>query len=364
MKALARTLARATLRTYSKRYNKRVRSRFLVHEVTGYPLDFTLPTISDARAQVELREYRNQRYREWIYDLSETCYVEPSAGIVFGRHGEWLAEPFLYHQLVDHPPYRNLVALMSERHSLPRIECAISLRCSTEANYWHFYDDVLSKLRLADDLDVPKDAPILVGEGLWRQGFFQDAIGRGALRGRNWMRHESTVRVDRLIIAVPMSFQRLNVEYALRMLDAPAPRGSERRIFLNRGKGRSRVLRNVEDLLPWLATRGFEVVDTDGLSLADQMALFGTARLVVAIHGAGLANLVYRLGESTELVELFSPGHIRPHFCSLAQVCGFGYDAVVGEAEGSNGDFRVDPSRFKSTTARAIGRIEAGAGRG
>jgi capsular polysaccharide biosynthesis protein len=303
-----------------------------------------------------LATYATHQYREWIYDLREPCYVEPSGGFVFGSRGEWLTDPFLYHQLIRHPPYRNLLKAIRQRRTGHRFECALSLRCATEENYWHFYDDVLSKLRLADELSVPEDVPILVGDGLWRQAFFQEAIRRGALRGRNWFRHDTVVQVERLILAVPMSFQRANLEYALRALDAPKPVPSERRLFLSRSKRRSRSLLNVDDLLPWLADCGFEAVDTDGLTLAAQMKLFGSARVVVGNHGAGLANLVYRVGQPLELVEVFSPNFIRPHFVAMAQMFGFGYDAVVGDAEGSEGDFLIDPEGFKTAVSRAIGR--------
>ncbi|HSE46820.1 MAG TPA: hypothetical protein VLA89_15995, partial [Gemmatimonadales bacterium] len=57
-----------------------------------------------------------------------------------------------------------------------------------------------------------------------------------------------------------------------------------------------------------------------------------------------------------ELVEVFSPNFIRPHFVSMAQMFGFGYDAVVGDAEGSEGDFLVDPEGFKTAVSQAIGR--------
>jgi capsular polysaccharide biosynthesis protein len=199
---------------------------------------------------------------------------------------------------------------------------------------------------------------VLVGDRLWSQTYFQEAITRGTLRDRNWTRHTATLRVRRLILAVPMSFQRANFEYALHKLDAPAPRPSERRIFLGRSQRRSRALLNQGDLLPSLQEGGFEIVDTDELTLGDQMALFGAARVVVGNHGAGLANLIFRIGQPVELVELFSPEFIRPHFISLAEMCGFGYDAVVGESEGGQGNFRINPAQFRAVITRAVARIQ------
>jgi capsular polysaccharide biosynthesis protein len=159
--------------------------------------------------------------------------------------------------------------------------------------------------------------------------------------------------VRRLIVAVPMSLQRENLEYSRGALEAPAAVPSERRIFLDRGPRHSRGLVNADELLPILGREGFEIVDVDGLDLRAQMSLFGSTRQVVANHGAALANLIYRLGQPVDLVELFGPEFIRPHFAWMAQAFGFGYDALVGDAEGAAGGFRVDPDALRRALERA-----------
>jgi hypothetical protein len=354
LKKLARPLARAVWRRYSAAFNRRA-ARYRQRERFDCPLDFPIPPVADPRFSAAMREYATHRYREWMYDFREPCYLEPIRGFVMSRRGEWLTDAFLYHHRVEQTPYQGLVAMLRQGRAVQTLDCAVSMRCTTEENYWHFYDDLLNKLRLVDQLDLPKDVPLLVGDPLWQKPFFQAAI-RGPLSCRNWTRHTALLRVRRLIVAVPMSFQRANTEYALQALEAPGPVPSDRRIFLDRGPSHTRGLLNASELLPILRKEGFEIVDVDGLDLPAQMALFGAARLVVANHGAALANLIFRIGQPVDLVELFGPEFIRPHFAWMAHAFGFGYDALVGTAAGAT-EFRVDPDALRSAIARVSAKV-------
>ena len=149
-------------------------------------------------------------------------------------------DAFLYHHRVEQTPYQGLVELLRRRGAVETLDRAVSMRCTTEGNYWHFYDDFLTKLRLVDELDLPKDVPLLVGDAMWRQPFFQTAA-RGALSQRNWVRHAAVLEVRRLIVAVPMSLQRANLEYSRQILEAPAAVPSDRRIFLDPGRATREV---------------------------------------------------------------------------------------------------------------------------
>jgi hypothetical protein len=350
LKKLARPAARAAWRRYSGGFKRRA-ARYLRRERFDHPLNFPIPAVADPRFAAAMRTYADHGYREWVYDLGEPCYLEPIRGFVLSRRGEWLVDAFLYHHRVEQTPYQGLVELLRRRGAVETLDCAVSMRCTTEGNYWHFYDDFLTKLRLVDELDLPKDVPLLVGDAMWRQPFFQTAV-RGALSQRNWVRHAAVLEVRRLIVAVPMSLQRANLEYSRQILEAPAAVPSDRRIFLDRGPSHSRGLANASELLPILRREGFEIVDVDRLDLRAQMELFATSRLVVANHGAALANLIYRIGQPAALVELFGPQFIRPHFAWMAQAFGFAYDVLVGEAEGVAGGFRIDPNALRLAVER------------
>lgn len=78
----------------------------------------------------------------------------------------------------------------------------------------------------------------------------------------------------------------------LRFRLGAAPAGSPRRVFLSRaGHDLTRRLRNREAIEGLMRLLGFEVVIPDRLSLAEQAARMGHARIVVGESGGALANI-------------------------------------------------------------------------
>jgi capsular polysaccharide biosynthesis protein len=66
------------------------------------------------------------------------------------------------------------------------------------------------------------------------------------------------------------------------------------------------------------------------MTVAEQIEAFSTARLIVAPHGAALANLVFA-GSGAAVIELFPAGYARPDYWKLANgVPGLGYHYLLG----------------------------------
>ncbi len=102
------------------------------------------------------------------------------------------------------------------------------------------------------------------------------------------------------------------------------------RVFLSRRK--TRALSNEAEVVAWLAARGFETIYPEDLDAATQMRLFREAETIVAIHGAGLAPLLYRPegGRLRQLVELMPCGHMTDVYRVMADQVGCGWIGVRG----------------------------------
>lgn len=184
--------------------------------------------------------------------------------------------------------------------------------------------------------------PILVDPELARTRFFQEIIARGTLAGRNWVPHDTLFRIDRLIVPVHGSFHE-DTPVRLQRLLGSGPLPGDRRIFLTRGKNRKRSLANEDEIASQLSgSYGFEVVDAETLSVEEQILLFGSASVVVAVHGAGLTNMLHRAGADARIVELFPSDFIHVQFAWLSRAAGFEWRAVVGSPlQSSSGTFRI-----------------------
>lgn len=103
-----------------------------------------------------------------------------------------------------------------------------------------------------------------------------------------------------------------------------------RRLFLSRRD--TRTLSNEAEVAAYLAARGFVTVYPETLPVADQFRLFREAETIVAIHGAGLAPLLYIPpgGRLRQLVEILPCGHMTDVFRVMAQQVGVAWIGVRG----------------------------------
>jgi hypothetical protein len=115
-----------------------------------------------------------------------------------------------------------------------------------------------------------------------------------------------------------------------------------RKVILSRKTAPRRRMLNVEELTAPLKRMGFEVVQLDGMTIAEQQALFASSRLVVAEHGAALTNLVW-CPPSALVVDIHRDSVAAACFKILAELRGVRYAAVFAAASETldYGDWRI-----------------------
>jgi hypothetical protein len=317
--------------------------------------EWLAPRCDESRGMVEaVRVSEEDVYTTRLVDIREPALVEPGRGYVFLRHGVYRPS-FNWWQLDDGPHVRSFCEYAAWLLGRDRVRClpeAVSFRTPWEENYWHCHDEVLSKLILVERMGLPGDIPLLIGSRLWNAPFFQEMRSAAGLRERNWIVHDTPVWAKRLVLCVQGPTRLENACFA-RDLFRDADAGFARAtgagaplLFISRPRGITRHLGNDEELRRELARVGFRTVQPERLPFWEQVDCFRAARCVVLPHGAGLANLVHRVGSPTGLVELF-PG--EPEFLRrvygpwLSREAGFAYRAVVGSPLSEGDDFTVTP---------------------
>lgn len=110
------------------------------------------------------------------------------------------------------------------------------------------------------------------------------------------------------------------------------PQGGRRRIFVSRSAAKVRRLVQESEIWPRLEAREFERLFLENMSWEEQIAAFAAAEVVVAPHGAGLANLVF-CQPGTRVIELFDRRYLHWCYWQLAVVSGLEYHAVVSEGD-------------------------------
>ena len=123
------------------------------------------------------------------------------------------------------------------------------------------------------------------------------------------------------------------------------PPRADRRIIIKRsGATGRRGLENEADVLRALASLGFRGYVLENLSFKEQVDLFYDAEVVIGVHGAGLANLLFT--PHCKVVELFSTVAVVPHYFFLCASLGHEYTCVVGDRYSQNAPCRVDINRL------------------
>jgi len=213
------------------------------------------------------------------------------------------------------------------------------------ANYWHFAMDYLPRLlllRLAPELAprpllIPADLP-----GPFRELLQAVLVRLGCTPGTTVPCGPEFVVLHDAVF--PTKVSRAAAVWAweegfppAHAAEAPAPE----RIFVRRDHASHRLLANQDELAERLRREGFHCVDPGGLPVAEQMALFRAARLVVGVHGAGLTNLLFA-PRGCRVLELFAAAP-QGFYADLCRRKGHALMRLRGStlADGSRHGFRV-----------------------
>ncbi len=121
-----------------------------------------------------------------------------------------------------------------------------------------------------------------------------------------------------------------------------------RKVFIRRNSGYRNVI-NAQAVEDRLVAVGFEVVEPEKLTFAEQVALFSSASVVVGATGAAFANLVFCRPECRVVILIAElEGTSYYYWQNMASACGGRVCYVLGRIEqrhfrSIHSDFHVDP---------------------
>jgi hypothetical protein len=209
----------------------------------------------------------------------------------------------------------------------------ISLRDISEASYFHFYNDFLSKIILLERYNLIQNNPLVISKKLYEKKFFREILEISELKEKNWIIQDGKfVKAENVIFCEAMPYEKEYFLGILKLLRAPKPDiNSKKRIFITRSENSGRNILNMNEIKKVCDYYDFEIVDTEKLSICKQIELFSKVRSVIAIHGAGIVNIIFRGLAPLSLLEIFPPYKQSIHYYWLASIFDHEYDAIIGE---------------------------------
>lgn len=309
---------------------------FLLYQ-TLYPFrenDVKIDDLKDKEVYSYMNQWYNWTQEEFILKR-DNCLIEPDIG--------WALESkrkLNYYSLgisrTLFLPKPSLIKLLAPK-TIIKIDKLISLRDTGEENYFHFYNDVLAKLFFLkrQGIDITSFT-ILISEKLWKKSCFQFFYSESKLlKSLNWhVQKKEYIDAKSALFCKPLTHRKELFDDLLSEIELPEANG-EKKVYLKRSKQRTRYIENAEEIELLFKSVGFEIVDADKMSPKEQITLFSQTKYLVAIHGAGITNVIYRKNASLSILELFPPpaeGYLPFHYIMISKMYDFKYQAMIGES--------------------------------
>lgn len=329
----------------------------------GGPVDFRAPRSIESWIHPYLTAYRLKPFDGYIASIP--------GGRVWGKSGAVLSsEGMLIHDLsleYDHENYRMLEA---EEHPLfrhwnhPKLEhlegtVAVLTFCGSY-NYFHWMYDVLPRLGMLWASGVPYSSLIMnpnpygpFVEQTWAMlGLSEASVVRAG--------PETYIQAERLLVPslIMSSHYPKWATDTLRAFLLPhrdQSFSSPERIYISRRQASIRRVVNEDEVIGCLEAYGFVPLQLEEWTVAQQIQIFAEAKVIVAPHGAGLANLAF-CRPATKIVELFHPEHIVPTYWMISNHNNLDYYMMYGKGRPDPAirfpgleDIFVDIGRLKQT---------------
>ena len=104
------------------------------------------------------------------------------------------------------------------------------------------------------------------------------------------------------------------------------------KVFIDRSGSAGRRIKNQDEIEKRLTKLGFIKVRLEERTIEEQVNIFHNAEVIIAPHGAGLANLAF-CQPNTKVIEIFSPKYVLMTYRQLAARLELPWLGIVGEGE-------------------------------
>jgi capsular polysaccharide biosynthesis protein len=241
-------------------------------------------------------------------------------------------------------------------------------------NYYHWLFDIVPRIALLERAGIPIDQYVMVRNSAPYQDEILRMLGippakriythsRFHLRARQLVVPSLTSKFDWSSnhYPVPKVYSRWAYDFVRERLlpHGQPPDPPIERLYVSRAMAGQRKLLNEHKMIEILLPRGFQVVHPETMTVREQIGLFASAKVIVAPHGAGLANLAF-CSPGTRVIELFPPNYVPGYFWMLSRYFDLDHYGMIGNRRVYSGkpwaggaDFTVDPDRFVQLLEKA-----------
>ena len=306
-------------------------------------------------------------YRRLDHVLVDTAYwsIMTPQGVVYSAnvHGRNLVNsPFIRGRMT--PDGAGLIASYPEPAVRIEAECIL---VGGDDNYSHWLFRNLLKLAALDEA-LLQGHPWLLNDDLKPyQAEYLDLLGVSPQR-RRLVPRGRVIACDRLIVPTLLTSKRaiaMGVDWLReRFATLCVPEGeAQSLVYVSRAEAARRHVSNEDELAAALIELGFQVVVPGRCSVREQIRAFSSAQLIVAVHGAGLTNMIYAPAHARYIEIVSTALEKMDDFRRIARARGQTMTTIVSDDYGDareihpNADYRVDVDVVVGEVRRALSAL-------
>jgi capsular polysaccharide biosynthesis protein len=213
--------------------------------------------------------------------------------------------------------------------------------CSDEPfSYGSFLFRTLTKVRSVRDLGLT-DLPCLVYA---ENQSFMDLLSLAGVPASKIRLHDvnAVTKIERAIMPAmrnPHAYlDPESCEFYAELRESFGARPSGRKIYVSRyelnrtGRGASRIMVNEAALIARLEAMGFQTIEPENLTVADQIKAFSSASIVVGPSGSGLFNVMF-CHPGTKVIDIQSEPHWIYSYTGMYSSLQLDYGIFVGKPD-------------------------------
>lgn len=278
------------------------------------------------------------------------CWIEPNAGqVLYGRLKQYINNAFNPYELADPLAYIPAKPLVTNLLSAKKVglKQALYLRDGWH-NLYHFYFDVLGQLLLAKEW-LPAGIPIVVPYDYAKMPFVNIVLQRLNLHRLNFFPQplDTVIMVKQQLYILKDKVLNQSVINSLRnAFPLVSNQQHAVNIFVSRTQRSTRSLQNEVQVKEAMSNAAINTIYAENYSYVEQVNFFSSASVLIGLHGAGLANIVF-MPEGSRLIECIPQGYFRNnlaiHYQRLAHFLGLDYQVVEGGALNEKLQYELSP---------------------
>lgn len=326
----------------------------ILHAEKIKPFEHHIPNVTDSIVKEKfIRDNHKYFHDEYIKQFNGKFLIDPRSGFLIDQDGAIILDSVVFDHYGIYPDKLKI----NKRDHTTQLSKVVLFDHYWSANYFHFYSDVIGKLFLIKE-KAPhlKELPIIISEKISNSRAFKFFMQFDTISSFNWyvQKPDEIIEANEAYILQPMPYEKKYWDNIKSLVaDYTRPFEPNKKIFINRPASTGRYISNFEELRPYIIAAGYEIEEMENKSLEEQIALFSSAAVVVSIHGAAMANLVF-CDTRCKVLEVMAVNHINSHYYWLSNILGMSkYDCLLGDELKvkrifyPKGRFYLDPIRTK-----------------